>query len=108
MNVGIPLPNTKGALLVEATETEGAPKAKTVDGETDGVAVDCQLELKKLEVAAPLELMVLVCEGEAEEELKPKLKVELNNLGEVEELNSGLLEFEEPNIELLEVKDDPN
>lgn len=68
MNVGIPLPNTKGALLVEATEAEGAPKAKTVDG-------GCQLELKKLEVAAPLELMVLVCEEEPEEELKPKLKV---------------------------------
>lgn len=59
-------------------------------------------------MAAPLGLMVLICEEEAEEELGSNLKVESNNLGEVEELNSGLLELEELNIELLEVKDDPN
>lgn len=108
MNVGIPLLNTIGALLVEAAETEDATKGKTAVEETDVVVVGCQLVPNKLEVAAPLGLMGLICEEEAEEELRPKLKVESNNLGEVEELNSGLLELEEPNIELLEVKDDPN
>lgn len=105
--MGIPLLNTIGALLVEAAETEDAPKGKTADGETD-VVVSCQLVANKLEVVAPPELMGLICEEEAEEELRPKLKVESNDLGEVEELSSGLLELEEPNIELLEVKDDPN
>ena len=56
--VGVDDPNTIGALLVAATETEDAPKENPVDGdaelnvELNEGLVGCQVELNKLEVAS--------------------------------------------------------
>lgn len=103
-------PNTIGAVLVGAAETEDAPKENPVDWDpvlnVEPKMEDfggCQLDANKLEVAPPAPTELVSVEGA--EELTPKLVLEPNTFEGVEEPNRELLEVEEPNTELLDVKD---
>lgn len=106
-------PNTIGALLVAAAETDDAPNEKTAGGDSlvEPKMEDfwgCHVESNTLEVG-PLELLELVAE-----ELRPKPELEPIGLGagkpngevlEVKEPNGEVLELEEPNREVLDVRD---
>lgn len=95
-------PNTIGALLVATIEVDDAPNENPVDGDDElatepmtGDLLVCQLELKMLEVAALVELIVLASEEEVEEQ---RAKV-------VPELNGFAAGTDEPITELLVAKD---
>lgn len=94
-------PNTIGALLVAAAETDDAPNEKTVGGDS---VVELKMEdfggcqVDKLEVG-PLLLLELVAR-----ELRPKPELEPIGLG-AGKPNGEPLEVEEPNGEVLDVRD---